>query len=312
MPFVACESLQQRLDRQGPLDVKDVLRIGLQAASGLAAAHAQGLVHRDVKPANILLETSVERVMLTDFGLARAVDDATLTRTGIIAGTPQYMSPEQANGDAVDPRSDLFSLGSVLYAMCTARPPFRADSTFGVLRRIRETPPRPIREINADIPEWLERIVMKLLSKSPDDRIASATQTATLLEQCLAHVQQPTTVALPVGVPIQRAIRSPVFANRTWRLASFIAVSLLIAGITTWAVWPRTKPAIDDGQKILVDQSLMDDSLLEWDNMQMKLDATASDVEQLKVEARQELEGLDESGNIELHSTKPHPPRGGG
>ena len=89
MPFVACESLQQRLDRQGPLDVKDVLRIGLQAASGLAAAHAQGLVHRDVKPANILLETSVDRVMLTDFGLARAVDDATLTRTGIIAGTPQ-------------------------------------------------------------------------------------------------------------------------------------------------------------------------------------------------------------------------------
>ena len=166
MPFVACESLQQRLDRQGPLDVKDVLRIGLQAASGLAAAHAQGLVHRDVKPANILLETSVERVMLTDFGLARAVDDATLTRTGIIAGTPQYMSPEQANGDAVDHRSDLFSLGSVLYAMCTARPPFRAETTFGVLRRIRETSPRPIREINADIPEWLERIVLKLLSKS--------------------------------------------------------------------------------------------------------------------------------------------------
>lgn len=89
MPFVACESLPQRLDRQGPLDIKDILRIGLQAASGLAAAHAQRLVRRDVKPANILLETSVERVMLTDFGLARAVDDATLTRTGIIAGTPQ-------------------------------------------------------------------------------------------------------------------------------------------------------------------------------------------------------------------------------
>src|SRR5205823_458704 len=90
----------------------------------------------------ILLETSVDRVMLTDFGLARAVDDATLTRTGIIAGTPQYMSPEQANGDAVDHRSDLFNLGSVLYAMCTGRPPFRAETTFGVLRRIRETTPR--------------------------------------------------------------------------------------------------------------------------------------------------------------------------
>jgi serine/threonine-protein kinase len=199
MPFVACESLQQRLDQHGPLDVKDVLRIGLQAASGLAAAHAQGLVHRDVKPANILLETSVDRVLLTDFGLARAVDDATLTRTGVIAGTPQYMSPEQAGGDAVDHRSDLFSLGGVLYAMCTGRPPFRAETMFGVLRRIRETPPRPIREVNADIPEWLERIVLKLLSKDAADRIATANETATLLEQCLAHVQQPTTVKLPPG-----------------------------------------------------------------------------------------------------------------
>ena len=296
MPFVACESLQQRLDRQGPLDVKDLLRIGLQAASGLAAAHAQGLVHRDVKPANILLETSVERVMLTDFGLARAVDDATLTRTGIIAGTPQYMSPEQANGDAVDPRSDLFSLGSVLYAMCTARPPFRADSTFGVLRRIRETSPRPIREINADIPEWLERIVMKLLSKSPDDRIASATQTATLLEQCLAHVQQPTTVPLPADVPTQQGIQSSRSPNRKWHLAQIAAVALLIGGITTWAIWSQAKPAIDDGQKILVDRSLADDSLIEWDTMQMKLDTTANDIESLNTEARQEFEGLDEAG----------------
>ena len=169
----------------------------MQAALGLAAAHAQGSVHRDVKPANILLESNIERVMLTDFGLARAVDDATLTRTGIIAGTPQYMSPEQANGDAVDHRSDLFSLGSVLYAMCTGRPPFRAEKTFGILRRIRETPPRPIREINADIPEWLERTVMKLLSKDAAERFALANEVATLLEQCLAHVQQPTAVELP-------------------------------------------------------------------------------------------------------------------
>ena len=200
MPFVACESLQQRLDRHGPLDLSDILRIGMQAAVGLAAAHAQGLVHRDIKPANILLETNVDRVMLTDFGLARAVDDATLTRTGVISGTPQYMSPEQANGDAVDHRSDLFSLGSVMYAMCTGRPPFRAETTFGMLRRIRETDPRPIREINPEIPSWLEKISLKLLAKVPDERIATATEVATILEQCLAHVQQPTTVALPLSV----------------------------------------------------------------------------------------------------------------
>ncbi len=120
MPYVDCESLQDRLDREGSLPILDVLRISLQVARGLAAAHAQGLVHRDVKPANILLERGVERVMLTDFGLARAVDDATLTRSGLIAGTPHYMSPEQARGEGVDARSDLFSLGSVLYAMATA------------------------------------------------------------------------------------------------------------------------------------------------------------------------------------------------
>lgn len=128
MPYVRGTSLQRRLDDSGPLTVAEVLRIGMQTAAGLAAAHAQGLVHRDIKPAKILLSEGVERVQITDFGLARAADDASLTRTGVLAGTPQYMSPEQARGEAVDHRSDLFSLGSVLYATCTGRPPFRADN----------------------------------------------------------------------------------------------------------------------------------------------------------------------------------------
>src|SRR5947209_10212204 len=126
------------------------------------AEHAQGLVHRNIKPPNILLEKSVERVLLTDFGLARAVDDASITRTGTIAGTPQYMSPEQAKGEFVDHRSDLFSLGSVLYALCTGRAPFRADSTLAVLRRVEEDDPRPIREINPEILEWLAGLIERL------------------------------------------------------------------------------------------------------------------------------------------------------
>jgi len=200
MPYVPCESLQQRLDRQGWLETLDVVRIAWQVACGLAAAHAQGLVHRDIKPANMLLEKGVDRVLLTDFGLARAVDDASLTRTGVIAGTPQYMSPEQARGEAVDHRSDLFSLGSVLYAMCTGRVPFRAETSYGILRRITDTEPRPIREINPGIPEWLVTIVAKLHAKDPAGRFASADELAKLLEQCLAHVQQPTTVPLPEAV----------------------------------------------------------------------------------------------------------------
>ena len=118
MQYVAGESLQDRVEREGPLGTKEILRIGIQAAAGLAAAHQQGLVHRDIKPANILLESGVERALLTDFGLARAIDDASLTHTGIVAGTPHYMSPEQASGQSIDHRSDLF--GSV--RCCTSWP----------------------------------------------------------------------------------------------------------------------------------------------------------------------------------------------
>lgn len=197
MPFVACESLQQRLDRQGPLEVKEILRIGMQAAAALAAAHAQGLIHRDVKPANILLEKGVDRVVLTDFGLARAADDGSLTRTGIVSGTPQYMSPEQAQGDSLDSRSDLFSLGSVLYAMAAGWPPFRAETTLGVLRRISDTQPRSLREVNPEIPAWLEQLIQKLHEKSLDQRFQTAAEVSSLLEQCLAHLQQPKVTLLP-------------------------------------------------------------------------------------------------------------------
>ncbi len=190
-------SLQKRLSDNGPMELREILRIGMQAAKGLAAAHAQGIVHRDIKPANIFLDPNVERVQLMDFGLARAVDDASLTRSGTLAGTPQYMSPEQARAEAVDHRSDLFSLGSVMYAMCTGHSPFRAESSYSVLRLIIDKEPRSIREVNPDIPLWLCLIIGKLMAKQPDDRFASAKVVAELLENCLAHVQSPSTVALP-------------------------------------------------------------------------------------------------------------------
>lgn len=136
MQFVSGESLQERIDREGSLELCEVLRIGMQVADGLSAAHDQGLVHRDIKPSNTLLEEDVDRALISDFGLARAADDASLTRTGIHAGTPQYMSPEQASGESIDARSDLFSLGSMLYTMCTGQPPFRAESSLGVMRKI--------------------------------------------------------------------------------------------------------------------------------------------------------------------------------
>ena len=136
MPYLKGVSLQQRICKDGPLSHTEILRIGSQLAAGLVAAHQLGLIHRDIKPANVMLDDGVETAIITDFGLARAIDDATMTRSGAITGTPEFMSPEQARGETIEFSSDLFSLGSVLYTLCTGRPPFRAQTAFGVLRRI--------------------------------------------------------------------------------------------------------------------------------------------------------------------------------
>lgn len=208
MQYSRGTTLQKRVETQGPLEVKEILRIGMQTARGLAAAHAQGLVHRDVKPSNIMIDGTVERALLTDFGLARAVDDASITRTGVIAGTPQYMSPEQARAAEIDARSDLFSLGSVLYFLCTGRPPFRAESTYAVLRLIIDQEPLNMREINPDLPAWLCTLVSHLMAKNPGDRPATAQEVADLLQRCLAHLQQPTSVTLPPSLQSAVPVRS--------------------------------------------------------------------------------------------------------
>lgn len=225
MPYVRGESLQRRLDKQGSLGTAEILRIGQQVASGLAAAHSQGLVHRDIKPANIMLEDGVERVTITDFGLARAVDDATMTRSGVIAGTPQYMSPEQARGEAIDARSDLFSLGSVLFMMCTGHSPFRAETSFGVLHRITHDSPRPIREANPDTPVWLCRLIQRLHEKAADDRLQSAEQVERLILDCIAHCEHPDNCPLPNELSVgQRESRTGKWLIAT--AAIFAAIML--------------------------------------------------------------------------------------
>jgi WD40 repeat protein len=233
MQYVHGLSLQERIDRDGPLELKEVLRIGLQTASGLAAAHALGLVHRDIKPANILLENGVERVKITDFGLARAADDASLTQSGVVAGTPQYMAPEQAAGEAVDQRADLFSLGSVLYAMCTGRPPFRGSSTLAVLRRVCEEQPHPVRELNPDIPEWLCRIIARLHAKDPAERFGSAREVADLLGRHLAELHQPGREPVPGPPPRPRRPRRVGPVAVTVLLVLAAALVLVVASCVT-------------------------------------------------------------------------------
>jgi hypothetical protein len=238
MEYVPGRSLQERIDQDGPLALVEVLRIGHQTAAGLAAAHALGLVHRDIKPANILLENGVERVRLTDFGLARAADDASLTQSGVVAGTPYYMAPEQARGEASDQRADLFSLGSTLYAMCTGHPPFRAETAVAVLRRVSDDEPRSIRRINPAIPQWLETIVARLLAKDPAGRYQSAADVADLLGRCLAHVQEPLGVGLPAEL-LPRAGRRDSSRKRlrAWGLAGALCLTAVLSAYLLPTAW---------------------------------------------------------------------------
>jgi hypothetical protein len=241
MEFITGGSLQQRIDEDGPIELKELLRIGVQVASGLAAAHAQGLIHRDIKPSNILLENELARVKLTDFGLARAVDDTRLTQLGTLAGTPPYMAPEQARGEPLDRRSDLFSLGSVLYAMATGRAAFRGESTVAVIRRDSDGQPAPIRELNPDVPAWLVEIIERLHAKEPGDRFQTAAEVAALLERHLARLQDPSLPQVPHPWVRRR------WLPETWRrrarrragrrLATPILLLAVALGSAAWTRW---------------------------------------------------------------------------
>lgn len=215
MPLIAGGNLQQRIDREGALDLDTALQIGLQLAEGLAAAHAQGLIHRDIKPANLLLEEGGHRVLISDFGLARALDDLSMSVSGMIVGTPPYMSPEQARGESITPASDLFSLGSVLYTVATGRAPYRADSTLAILRQIGERRPTPLCEINEQMPAWFGRLVDGLMQSDAADRPASAAEVARLIRGCLNHRRSSGREPLPPELRSDRRRRQSVIRIAT-------------------------------------------------------------------------------------------------
>jgi serine/threonine protein kinase len=186
LEYVPGESLEGRLRRVGALPLKNVVRLGLEVARGLAAAHAKGLIHRDIKPANILLAEDTDRAKVADFGLAKMGDEDALTLTGTLLGTPEFMSPEQAAGQEPDERSDLFSLGAVLYVAATAVSPFRGATLYDTLDNVRRCQPRPLRELDASLPDWFCELVQRLLAKDPGARIGWASAVALLLEQASA------------------------------------------------------------------------------------------------------------------------------
>ncbi|MBQ18755.1 MAG: hypothetical protein CMJ65_16720 [Planctomycetaceae bacterium] len=189
MEFVEGQSLQAVLAKGTPLSVSRILSIARQVAAGLAAAHQRGLIHRDIKPGNILLEQGSGRVRITDFGLARAIDDPSLTSSGMIVGTPAYMAPEQAEGSSVDHRTDLFSLGGVIHAACTGDPPFKGDSSREVLNKVLLCRPPRLQTLRSDLPSGLVDVVAHLLQREPDERFQEAREVAAELRQVTARVR---------------------------------------------------------------------------------------------------------------------------
>jgi TolB-like protein len=185
MPFVAGETLRDRLAREGPLPVAEAIEIARQVAIGLDYAHREGIVHRDIKPENILIQAG--QAVVSDFGIARAIDAAAerqgarFTETGVALGTPRYMSPEQIAGDRVDGATDIYSLGCVLFEMVTGGPPFDGPTAASVLGRHSIEPPPSPRDRRPDLPRAIEAVVMTALAKAPNDRFATAGQMAEAL-----------------------------------------------------------------------------------------------------------------------------------
>ena len=225
MPYIAGSSLRELVDESGPLPECEIARIGLQIASGLAAAHGQGLVHRDIKPENILVDNKINRVVIKDFGLARRDTEATITQTGMLAGTLNYMSPEQTRGEDVDGRSDLFSLGALLYFLATGQVPFHADTPAGVIHNVSNKRHADVQTHNPQISKTLSRAIDNLLAKSPSHRFQSAVELQMFFEGLVAHLNTPTQHRLP-SVPWSAARKVKAVAASLMAFGALLFASL--------------------------------------------------------------------------------------
>jgi WD40 repeat protein len=251
MPLLRGETLADRLRREKSLPLPEVLRIGREVAAGLAAAHERGLIHRDVKPANLFLEAGSGRVKILDFGLARReapagnYDTAPLTQEGAIVGTPGFMAPEQARGGKVDHRCDLFSLGCVLYTLACGELPFKGTDMIAMLLAVTTEQPRPPRECNPALPPVLSDLVLRMLAKDPVERPQSAAEVVAAL-RAMDRPGPPTeplhaTAILPAP-PRRRAGRGRGLAR-----ALLVGVGLLLlvgvwVGVYHWTTRPGPEP----------------------------------------------------------------------
>jgi len=202
MPYVEGETLKEHVAKEGQLSVSEAMRLGREVAEALAYAHARGIIHRDIKPGNVLLQSG--HALVADFGIARALGDEgeVLTKTGLAVGTPQYMAPEQATGEReVDGRADIYALGAVMYEMLAGEPPFTGPTARAIITRSLTEAPRSLTTSRTGFPVSVNSAVMKALAKSPADRYANAQQMADALDRALEGTRSGATEAAPAEGP---------------------------------------------------------------------------------------------------------------
>jgi serine/threonine protein kinase len=264
VPYLAMELLQgftldDLMKTAHLFTIPQIIRLGREIAKGLSAAHAMRLIHRDIKPTNIWLETMADpsggdrkmfRVKILDFGMARLQEQTQgLTRAGVIVGTPLYMSPEQASGGKVDARSDIFSLGVVLYRLCTGKLPFGGESIADVISNITTQQVPAVHEVNSGIPKKLSKLIARMMMKTPADRPPDAMNVARLLEIMEEEFKGMPAPKAPVPTPAAAAEKPksrfrgeesslpteviPSFRNpyKTWLIASAILNVILLLAV---------------------------------------------------------------------------------
>ncbi|TAJ96314.1 MAG: PEGA domain-containing protein [Candidatus Manganitrophaceae bacterium] len=246
MEYVEGTSLGQLLKKGTPLSIDQVTRIGIDICRALDFAHSKGVIHRDIKPGNILLTSELGTIKVTDFGIAR-LDEGGQTQTDHLLGTPQYMSPEQCKGEKVDGRSDLFSVGALLYELLTRQKPFPGENVAAIMHQVLSKTPAPPATLSPDIPKPLSDLVMKALEKEPGQRFQSGAEMADALSSVSSH-REP---ARPVGEERPTLALSgsqdeipptPAAQRRRW---AWIPVAVAAAAILGWwSFKPRTEPTV--------------------------------------------------------------------
>jgi tetratricopeptide (TPR) repeat protein len=244
MPFIEGKDLKAIITEQGPLDIDEAVRIASQVLEALKSAHDAGVIHRDLKPQNIMIDQE-GTVSVADFGIAKSADAGGMTVTGQIVGTPEYMSPEQAEGKEVDFRTDLYSFGLVLYEMLTGDVPFKADSIISTLMlRLRE-PPKPPSTVRAEVPQWLDRMTMKSIERSAEDRYATA-------DEILADIETQT-------VKIRRKVKP--------RTLAIIGVAVVAAAVVAFFGILKPRVVLEEGRTyvaVLPFENMTGDEELDW------------------------------------------------